>query len=358
MTRREETKRVMVGTVSIGGDTTITVQSMSKLPTTDIAGVLNEIESVLLAGGDIMRVSVPDMDSAKALREIVKSSPLPIVADIHFDYRLALASLDAGVHKLRINPGNIGKAEYVGLIAREAKTRGIPIRVGVNAGSLPKDLLKKFGGPTPEAMVEAARREIEILEEADFTDIVVSLKASSPKLAYEANMLFAEEFSYPIHVGITEAGFGYQGIIASSVGSAMIFSAGIGNTFRVSLTEDPATEVRVAREILRFLGLRDYWVRIISCPMCARAETKIDDIARKIWDQTKNIRKPISIAVMGCVVNGPGEASHADIGVACGKGYSLIFSRGKPIKKVPNDRIVEELMEQVEKFFGKLESNS
>ncbi len=353
---RTDTRPVKVGDVVIGGGAPISVQSMAKTDTIDVEGVLAQAEAVYRAGGDLFRVSVPDEESARALAEIVKNSPIPIIADIHFDYRLALMSLEAGVAKLRINPGNIGSAEKVRIVAREAKSRSVPIRVGVNAGSLPHDLLKKYGAPTPEAMVEAAAREIEILREVDFEDIVVSLKSSSPMDTLRANLLFAQKFNYPLHIGVTESGFGYQGIIASTVGLALVLYHGVGDTVRVSLTDPPDFEVRVAREILRDLGLREYWIRLISCPTCARRRGDVSAIARQIWERIKDIRRNIEVAVMGCEVNGPGEAREADIGVACGKHFSLIFSGGKVLRRVPNEKIVDVIVSLIMDY-KKVEKN-
>jgi len=346
---REKTRPVCVGDVIIGGGAEIAVQSMAKAPTTDVLAVLRQCEEVRRAGGDLMRVAVPDEASANALRQIVENSPLPIIADIHFDYRLALKSLDAGVHKLRINPGNIGSPERVREIAHAATARGVPIRIGVNSGSLPKDIAEKLGC-TPEAMVAAAARKIEILRDVGFEDIVVSLKSSSPTDTLAANTLFASKFHHPLHIGITEAGFGYQGLIASSVGLALILSAGIGDTMRVSLTDRPSAEVVAAREILRFMGLRRYGARLISCPKCARCEADTFAIARGVWERIRHIEEDISVAVMGCVVNGPGEASHADIGIALGKGYAMLFRKGEKERKIPEQDIIKVLVEEVERM--------
>ncbi len=353
MWNRNTTNKIRVGDVVIGGGSDISVQSMSKVLTTDIKSVLQQCENVRISGGDLMRVSIPDEDSAFALREIVKNSPLPIIADIHFDYKLALKSLEAGVAKLRINPGNIGSPENVKIIAKEAKDRSVPIRIGVNAGSLPKDILIKFKQPTPEAMVLAVEREIEIFKEIGFEDIIVSLKSSSPIITLNANLLYAKKFRYPLHIGITESGFGRQGVIASTLGLGLIFSKGIGDTIRVSLSEEPQEEVRVGREILRFLGLRDYRVRVISCPTCARAEADIFKLSREIWEKVKDLEHSIEIAVMGCGVNGPGEASHADIGVACGKTQSLIFVKGQPVEKVANSEIINKLLIRIDAITSK-----
>ena len=345
---RDRTRIVKIGDIEIGGGKTVAVQSMAKTATTDVSGVLGQIERAHNAGCDIFRVSVPDMDSARSLGEIVKNSPIPIVADIHFDYKLALASIEAGVHKLRINPGNIGSPERVKIVANEAMARNIPIRIGVNAGSLPKDIFKKYGKPCADAMVESAEREINILREVGFENIVVSLKSSSPQITLEANLKFAQKYDYPLHIGVTESGFGVQGIVASTVGMTTILSAGIGDTIRVSLTEPPENEVRVAREILRFLGLRKYWVRLVSCPTCARCEVDLPAIARKVWDNVKHLKNDITVAVMGCVVNGPGEASDADIGVACGKNSGIIFKNGRQISKIRDDEIVSSLLSGID----------
>ncbi len=345
--RRRRSRRVRIGDVAIGGGEPIAVQSMAKVATTDVAAVLRQCEAVARAGGDLFRVAVPDEASAKALREIVKRAPLPIIADIHFDYRLALAAIEAGAHKLRINPGNIGSADRVRQIAAAAAQRGIPIRVGVNAGSLPKDILLRHGGPTPQALVEAAERQCRILEETGFSDIVVSLKSSSPRDTLEANSIFAERFDYPLHVGVTEAGFGLQGVVASACGLSILLAAGLGDTVRVSLTEPPEQEVRVAREVLRSLGLRRYGIRLLSCPTCARCEVDVQRVAREVWERIKDVDADVTVAVMGCVVNGPGEASHADVGVACGRGQALIFRKGKAIRKVPKSEIVDALVEEL-----------
>ena len=345
---RDRTRRVVVGDVAIGGGAAISVQSMAKVPTTDVSAVLKQCEDVLRAGGDLFRISVPDESSAAALKEIVKNSPRPIIADIHFDYRLALLSLDAGVHKLRINPGNIGSPERVKIVAKEAAARSVPIRIGVNSGSLPEDIAEDENLSEVDAMVKAAEREISILEDAGFFDIVVSLKSSSPAVTIEANRKFAQKYNYPLHIGITESGFGEQGIVASAVGLTLILNEGIGDTVRVSLSEPPENEIRVAREILRFLKLRKYGARLISCPTCARSEGDIQQIAPKIFERIKNIAEPITVAVMGCVVNGPGEAKSADIGVACGKNQALIFKNGKPLRKIAIDDIVDELLCEID----------
>ncbi len=345
---RKNTRRINIGDVAIGGGAPISVQSMAKAPTTDVPTVLRQCENVFRTGGDLMRVSVPDENSANALRTIIEESPIPIIADIHFDYRLALLSLDAGVHKLRINPGNIGSAERVKIVAKEAIAHNVPIRIGVNNGSLPKDIIEMPNISPADAMVKTAEREISILEDAGFSNIVVSLKSSSPMTTIEANKKFAQKYDYPLHIGVTEAGFGEQGIVASTVGLTLLLAAKIGDTVRVSLSEPPQNEVRIAREILRFINLRKYGVRLISCPTCARSEGNIRVIAPQIWERIKNISEPLSVAVMGCVVNGPGEAKDADIGVACGKYQALIFKRGEPLRKIAVEDIVEELTMEIE----------
>ncbi|RKZ35215.1 4-hydroxy-3-methylbut-2-en-1-yl diphosphate synthase [bacterium] len=345
--KRTNTRPVKVGDVIIGGDSPITVQSMAKVPTTDVSAVLDQCERVFRAGGDIFRVSIPDSDSADALKEIVKHSPIPIVADIHFDYRLALESLKSGAHKLRINPGNIGFSERVKIIAKEAKSRNVPIRIGVNSGSIPKDILEKYGKPDARALLESAEREIIILQEIGFEDIIVSLKSTVPQITRAANVMFAQKYDYPLHLGITESGFGYQGIVSSSTGLAIILDSGIGNTIRVSLTESPETEIRIGREILRSMGLRRYGIRLISCPICARCKVQLKYIAERIWNNIKDMDEDITVAVMGCEVNGPGEARFADIGVACGDKVGLIFKNGEPIKKVKDSEIIAALLDEI-----------
>ncbi len=351
MFRRKDTRAIRVGDVIIGGGAPVSVQSMAKVPTTDVRKVLEQCLLCHDAGCDIFRVSVPDEASAKALKEIVKESSLPIVADIHFDYRLALLSLEAGVHKLRINPGNIGSPERVKIVAKEAKARNVPIRIGVNAGSLPNDILQRYGHPTPEAMFEAAKREIFILRDIGFENIVISIKSSSPNETISANMFFAEKYDYPLHLGITEAGFGHQGIIASTVGLTRMLSLGIGDTVRVSLSDEPYMEVLVAREILRFAGLREYGVRIISCPKCARCEADTFAIVHEVWERTKHIKKTLTIAIMGCVVNGPGEAKEADFGVALGRRHALLFKKGKILAKIDENDVAQRLVECVLEFY-------
>jgi (E)-4-hydroxy-3-methylbut-2-enyl-diphosphate synthase len=342
------TRQVSVANVAIGGNATIGVQSMAKAQTSDVRAVLEQCVRVAQKGGDIMRVSVPDEHAAAALPQIVAGSPIPIVADIHFDYRLALLSIEAGVHKLRINPGNIGSSERVKIVAQAARDRGIPIRIGVNAGSIPKDLLEHYGSPTPEAMVAAAAREIEVLENSDFTSIVVSMKSSSPHETFEANRLFSTKFDYPLHIGITEAGFGYQGVVASTIGISRMLSAGIGDTIRVSLTDEPEVEAFVGREILRFLGLRNYGIRLISCPKCSRCTADTFTIARNVWNAIATVDKNLEIAVMGCVVNGPGEARNADFGVAIGNNNrALLFSHGEPLKTISIESIIDEIKDLV-----------
>ena len=334
----------MVGEVQIGGGAPIPVQSMTKVPTTDVKGVLTQIEGARCAGGDIMRISVPDTDSAKALREIVRNSPLPIVADIHFDYKLALKSIEAGAHKIRINPGNIVSSDRLKIVAKAALEFDVPIRIGVNSGSLPKYLHHL---PIPDAMVQAAEREIDILTNIGFENIVVSLKSSSLTDTLQANLLVASKFNFPLHLGITESGFGIQGRIASTIGLTQMLNHGIGDTIRVSLSEEPVEEVRIGREILRSMDLRSYGIRFISCPRCARCNIDTLSIAKKVWEKIKHIDKSITVAVMGCVVNGPGEASHADIGVACGINHGLIFAHGEPIRKISEDMIADELISEV-----------
>ncbi len=352
MFTRNETRRIEIGgkhtkKVAIGGGAEISVQTMAKCPTTEVAKVLAQLRAAEFAGCDIFRVTVPDFESAEALKQITAESSLPIVADIHFDWRLALAALDAGVHKLRINPGNIGDKTRVTAVLERARHWNVPVRIGVNAGSLPKDILQKHGHPTPEAMVEAAERELEIFDEHNFADVIVSMKSSEPALTAEANMLFAKKHNTPLHLGVTESGFGAQGLICSTVGLVRMLDSGIGDTIRVSLTEAPENEVVAGREILRFAGLRDYRARVISCPTCGRTEVSLFALAREVEAALRHTNFNGTVAVMGCVVNGPGEAREADFGVACGNGCGLVFRNGTVLRKVSEDIIVEALMNEI-----------
>lgn len=328
MAERRKTRQLNVGGVLIGGDAPIAVQSMTNTHTDDAEATLAQIRKLAAAGCDIIRCAVPDMAAAEGLKTICKESPIPVIADIHFDYKLALAAIAAGVDGLRLNPGNIGSTEKVRAVVEAAKERNIPIRIGVNAGSLPKDLLEKYGHPTAEALVEAAWRHIHILEDMDYRNIKVSLKAHDVPLTIAAYRLLASQCDYPLHVGITEAGTVNSGIIKSAVGIGALLAEGIGDTIRVSLTGDPVNEVKVAYDILKALGLREYGPTLISCPTCGRTRINLEKLALEVERRLADITEPITVAVMGCVVNGPGEAREADVGLAGGIGEGLIFRKG------------------------------
>ncbi|TAN39971.1 MAG: flavodoxin-dependent (E)-4-hydroxy-3-methylbut-2-enyl-diphosphate synthase [Nitrospirae bacterium] len=349
MKKRRKTLLISVGNVPVGGGRPISVQSMTKTDTRDVRATLRQISGLAAAGCEIIRIAVPDMQAAEALGPIRKKSLLPVIADIHFDWRLALEAMRQGVDGLRINPGNIGARWKVAEVVSAAEARGIPIRIGVNAGSLSKQLLAKYGHPTPEALVESAAEHINILEALHFRAIKVSLKASNVPLTVEAYRLFAKQFRYPLHIGISEAGPSFTGIIKSSVGLGILLSEGIGDTMRVSLSADPAEEVRVAYEILKSLGLREKGAHIISCPTCGRCQIDIRGLAAKVEDRLKDFDKPITVAVMGCVVNGPGEAREADIGVAGGKGSGLLFKKGKVVRTVAEKDLLKALMHEIDK---------
>lgn len=345
--RERYTRVVKVGNVEIGGSNPIRVQSMTKTPTIDIKATIRQIKGLAKKGCEIIRVGVPDKDSALALGKIKKESPIPIVADIHFDYRLALIALEQGVDKLRLNPGNIKNPKHISLIAREAKARGVPIRVGSNAGSLPQEILKKYGGVTPEALVESAINEVKLLEDNDFTDIVVSVKASSVPLTVEAYRLLSSKVNYPLHIGITEAGTLLPGAVRSSVGIGILLYEGIGDTIRVSLASSPDKEVEVAYEILDSLEIRRKGLRVIACPMCARAHFPVGEIAKKIENKFKDYSLNLTIAVMGCEVNGPGEAKWADLGIAGSQNRVIIFKYGKIIKETDWKHVLFELEKEL-----------
>ena len=336
-----------VGEVPIGGGAPISVQSMTNTDTRNVSATVRQIRKLQRAGCEIIRVAVPDMKAARVLPEIKKEIEIPLVADIHFDYRLALKAIEAGVDKLRINPGNIGAKWKVKEVAKAAKESEIPIRVGVNAGSLPRDLVKKYKKATPAALVQAALRQVRVLENLDFKDIVISLKAFDVPTTVQAYQLISKKTKYPLHLGITEAGLPQAGSIRSALGIGILLASGIGDTIRVSLTGDPMEEVRVGYEILRSLNLREHGPTIISCPTCGRCEIDIISMTKKVERRIRGIRSPIKIAVMGCVVNGPGEARDADVGIAGGKGYGLLFRKGKIIGKVKERDLVAALIEVV-----------
>jgi len=321
---------------------------MTNMPAHDVERTLSQIRTLAAAGCDIVRVAVPDMEGARAIGALKAGSPVPLVADIHFDYRLALEAAEQGIDKIRINPGNIGAPERVEAVAKVCRERGIPIRVGVNGGSLEKDLLAKHGGPTPEALVESALGHIGLLERYGFEDICVSLKSSSVPATMRAYQLMAERYDYPLHLGVTEAGTREIGELKAAAGIGGLLALGIGDTLRVSLTADPVEEVYAARKILKAIGLRREGPELISCPTCGRTQINLIPMARQVEELLKDVDKPITVAVMGCVVNGPGEASHADVGLAGGRGEGVLFKHGRIVAKVPEDRLVPELMKLIE----------
>lgn len=349
---RRKTREIKVGSVGVGGANPVSVQSMTNTNTADVKATVAQIKALEEAGCEIVRVAVPDMDGAAALDAIKRSVSIPVIADIHFDWKLALRSLEAGVDGLRLNPGNIGSVERVREIVKAAAERRVPIRIGVNAGSLEKDILEKHGHPTAQALVESAMRHIRILEDMDFRDIKVSLKASSVLLTVESYRLLAAKVDYPFHIGITEAGTLFSGTIKSSVGIGMLLGDGLGDTLRVSLTGDPVDEVKVGWEILKSLGLRKRGVNIISCPTCGRIKLDSIRIAQEVEKRLSGVTEPVTVAIMGCVVNGPGEASEADIGIAGGDGVGLLYIKGKVTKKVAEADIVDALVEEVYRIAG------
>ncbi|MCS7215637.1 MAG: flavodoxin-dependent (E)-4-hydroxy-3-methylbut-2-enyl-diphosphate synthase [Thermodesulfovibrio sp.] len=349
MIKRRKTRRIYVGDVSIGDGAPIRVQSMTKTDTKDVRATVRQIKQLELVGCEIVRVAVPDMEAAKVLGEIKKKVKIPIIADIHYNYKLALEAINQGVNGLRINPGNIGAKWKVKEVVNAAKDRRIPIRIGVNAGSLPKDLIEKYGEPSAEAMVEAAERHIEILEELDFHDIKVSLKASNVMKTVEAYRLFSNNYDYPLHVGITETGPIPEGVVKSSIGIGLLLLEGIGDTIRVSLTDSPLSEVSVAYEILRTTESREVGVEIISCPTCGRTQIDINKMVRQVKKALNDIKEPIKVAVMGCSVNGPGEAKEADYGIAGGKGQGIVFVKGRIVKNVKEADLVNALLEEIRK---------
>lgn len=347
---RRKSRTIAIGQVTIGGENPVAVQSMTNTKTENIPATVDQIHRLTDRGCEIIRCAVPTLEAAQALKEIRKQIAIPLVADIHFDYRLALAALESGVGALRLNPGNIGGRDRVEKVVEAARQRQVPIRIGVNAGSLPKDLLEKYGHPTAEALVEAAWRHIHILEEMDYNNIVISLKAHDVPLTLAAYRLMARECDYPLHVGITEAGTIRGGLIKSAVGIGTLLAEGIGDTIRVSLTGDPLAEIDAGFEILKSLGLRQHGPTLVSCPTCGRTCWSLEKVAKEVEARLAEIPEPITVAVMGCVVNGPGEAREADVGIAGGKGEGLLFRKGQILRKVPEARLVEELFEEIQKI--------
>lgn len=343
-------RQVRVGNVLIGGDAPISIQSMTNTDTRDVTATVAQILRLEEAGCEIIRCAVLDEQAAEAMGKIKKQIHIPLVADIHFDYKLALKCMENGVDKIRINPGNIGSRERVKMVVERAKAGGIPIRIGVNGGSLEKDILEKYKRPTADALVESALRHIEILDEENFSDIVVSIKVSDVPTTIEAYKKFNDISDIPLHVGVTESGTLQGGIIKSSIGIGTLLSSGIGNTMRVSLTADPIEEIYTAKDILKVLKLRNSGIKFVSCPTCGRTQIDLIKIANEVENRIKHIDKDITVAVMGCVVNGPGEAREADIGIAGGKGEGLIFKKGEILRKVPEDKIIDELMNEIDKL--------
>lgn len=350
MHKRKRTRKITAGGVTIGGGAPIVVQSMTKTDTRDVEATVEQIRRLELAGCELVRVAVPDKKAVSVLGEIKKRIRIPLAADVHFKHALALNAIDKGVDKIRVNPGNIGSRNRIRLIADKAKDMGIPMRIGVNAGSLERGILSYYGGPSAEALAESALVHTTHLEDIGFRDIVVSIKSSDVPTTVRAYELYANKFHYPLHIGITAAGTLLPGSIRSSVGVGILLSEGLGDTVRASLTCDPVEEVRVAYEILRTLGLRQRGPMILSCPMCGRCEIDVIGLAERVQERMESVESPLKVAVMGCVVNGPGEAREADVGVAGGKGEGVLFVHGKRLKKVKESSLVDALIEQVQKI--------
>jgi (E)-4-hydroxy-3-methylbut-2-enyl-diphosphate synthase len=352
LTERRKSRQISIGAVTIGGDAPVRVQSMTTTKTAEVDATLQQIASLVAAGVDIVRVAVPHWEDANALRAIAAKSTVPVVADIHFQWKYAIAALEAGIQGLRINPGNIKYQDKVRLIAREAKARGVPIRIGVNAGSLEKEILERHGSPTADALVESALAEARILEDEDFFDIKISVKHSNPRVMIEAYRSLAESCDYPLHLGVTEAGPMPSGAVKSAVGIGALLAEGIGDTIRVSLTDDPVEEVKVGIQILQSLGLRRRGLDLVACPSCGRAEVDVLGLTKQVNEalEREGMKVPIRVAVMGCVVNGPGEAREADLGIAAGKGQGFLVVRGEVVDKIPEDRFVDRLLEEARKI--------
>lgn len=345
--KRVKTKKIKVGNTYVGGDSKITIQSMTNTDTRNVKETISQIHRLQEAGCDIIRCAVPDMEASNAIKEIVNNINIPLVADIHFDYRLALKSIENGVAALRINPGNIGSIDKVKEVAKAAKDKNVPIRIGVNSGSLKKEILDKYGKVCPEALVESALEHVRILENVNYNDIVISIKSSNVMQMIDSYRMISKAVDYPLHLGVTEAGTVWRGTIKSSVGIGALLSEGIGDTIRISLTGDPVEEIKVGREILKSLGHLNEGIEFISCPTCGRTQIDLINIAEEVERRLINYNKNLKVAVMGCVVNGPGEAREADIGIAGGNGEGLIFKKGKIVKKVREEELVDELIEQI-----------
>lgn len=350
MIHRRKTRQIVIGSVKVGGDAPISVQSMTKTDTRDIQKTVKQIWRLEEEGSEIVRVAIPDEEAAQAIREIKKRIHIPLIADIHFHSKLALRAMESGADAIRINPGNIGGRERLKSIVLEAKRRSIPIRIGVNAGSLEKDLLKRFGGATAEAMVASALRTIEFMEDLGFQDIKVSLKASDVPRTMEAYRLFSRQSDYPLHLGITEAGIGSSAIVKSAIGIGVLLEEGIGDTLRVSLTADPVEEVRVGYDILRTLKIRHRGIEIISCPTCGRCEVNLLSLVKRVRKELQSLSTPLVVAIMGCVVNGPGEAKEADIGIAGGKGAGVLFRKGQIVRKIKEEDFLTVLVREARRM--------
>lgn len=347
---REETKSVQVGNLTIGGNNHVVIQSMCNTKTKNVEATIKQINALEQAGCELVRVAVFDKEDAYAIKEIKKGIHIPLVADIHFDYKLALIAIESGIDKVRINPGNIGSIEKVKAVVDACKEKHIPIRIGVNGGSLEKDILEKYGEPTPEGMVESAMKHVKILEDLDFHDIVISLKSSNTMLTIKAYELASKTFPYPLHVGVTEAGTALGGTIKSALGIGTLLYKGIGNTIRVSLSDDPVEEIKVAKILLKELGLLKGVPTLVSCPTCGRIQYDLIPIAKEMEDFLKDIHLDITVAIMGCAVNGPGEARHADIGIAGGVGEGLLIKHGEIVKRVKQEDMVQTLKDEILKM--------
>ncbi|MCQ2450848.1 MAG: flavodoxin-dependent (E)-4-hydroxy-3-methylbut-2-enyl-diphosphate synthase [Clostridia bacterium] len=351
MITNKETKKIKIGDIFIGGGSPVAVQSMLNVPAHDIEGNIRQAIELQNAGCEILRISVPDNEALKTLNEVKNNINIPLVADIHFDWKLAVESVYAGADKIRINPGNIGDDDKVQEVARVCKTNGIPIRIGVNSGSLEKEILAKYGSPTPKAMVESGFYHIKLLEKYDFNDIVLSLKSSDTQKMYDAYSLAAESCPYPLHLGVTEAGTKEMGIIKSSAGIGGLLLKGIGDTIRISLTDNPTFEVYAAKKLLKGLGFRNDGIRFVSCPTCGRTSIDLIKIASEAEERLKDVNKNITVAIMGCVVNGPGESKNADIGIAGGKGNGVLFKKGEILyKNIPEEKLLDTLIEEIKKM--------
>lgn len=349
MIKRKLTKKIMVGKIPVGAGEKISVQSMLNVPATEIEASVRQAVSLENAGCDIVRAAIPDMDAVRLIPAIKNAVSIPLVADIHFDYRLALAAAEAGVDKIRINPGNIGDDDRVKAVADSCRQKNIPIRIGVNSGSVEKDILKKYGSPTPEALCESAMYHVKLLNKFDFDDIAISIKSSDVATTIEAYELMSQMCAYPLHLGVTEAGTARMGLVKSAIGIGSLLQRGIGDTIRVSLTADPIEEIKAGRDILKALDL-DSGVRFVSCPTCGRTKIDLIGLAQNVEAALSDCKKNITVAVMGCIVNGPGEAREADIGVAGGNGEGLIFKKGEIIKKVPEENLLSELLAEIQKL--------